>query len=239
MPHETPAEVIEKPPLVTDLDKEPATREAEKAPAQTGSVTLSKEEHDRIQAEARVAQRKLAKLEKEQADRVEREKAEAARAAGDFDEALRLEREKREKLEAAVLKRDVRDAVRDVIAAKGVVGSKAAALMRLVDVDSLAAGGDIPVPELIEEQVDATVALFPDLFVAIPEDPEPRVKRTPGPASPPAAKRDDRTPDYVSPEEYQNTPHEIRLSPEFRDRVRQSRPHWPKIVPANTFSVDS
>jgi len=220
-----------------DLDEEASGNEPVLPP---DTVVLTRAEHDRLQAEARTAKRRAEQLSKQQADREAAEQQEAQRAAGEFDAALKASNDKVKALERSNMLRDVRDTVREQISALGYAGARASALMRLVDVNSLVGDGSAaPDEDTIATAIEATLALYPDLFQvegAAPEGKKP-MKRTPGPATPPAARKDHFPPDYLSPEEYVDTPHAVRMTKSFQDRVANSRPHWPKIIPANTFAL--
>jgi hypothetical protein len=207
-----------------------------------GTVQLTREEHDRLQGEARTAKARAKKLEDAQADRERDERIEAQRAAGEFDTALGEERKEKDRLRQELEQRDVRDAVRDHISGLGLSGSKAAGLLRLVDLSTIDVGDSgAPDPTAVEAVVAATIGQYPDLFnlesAQQPPNKEGRMKRTPGPAAPPSASHDATPSDYLSPEEYTNTPHKIRMTPEFQERARKSRPHWPTVLPANTFAI--
>lgn len=209
-----------------------------------GTVSLTKEEHDRLQADARTAKRKLATLEEANTAREAADEAEAARAAGDFDKALRVGREETERLQGQLSLRDVTDAVRDEISSLGYSGSRAGGLQRLVDAKAIATVEGAPDPDGVTAAVAATIAQYPDLFqiegseTPGAEEEEKGMRRTPGPAAPTKASLDAKPPDYIAPEAYASYPHEVRMTPEFQERVRKSRPHWPKKVPATSFSVD-
>lgn len=224
-----------------------AAPEAPASPPAEGQVTLSKAEHDRLQAEARTAKRRAQKLEEEQRERERKEREEAARAAGDFDTELAKGRAEREALERKLAERDTCDAIRDHISSLGYSGSKAAGLLKLIDVGNIPIVDGEPDGQSVEDAVAATIAQYGDLF-ALPAEPSGEeaaggeqerrpMRRNPGPASPPDASKDATPPDYVSPEEYVATPHAVRMSPEFRARVAKSRPFWPNKVPATTFAV--
>jgi hypothetical protein len=204
-----------------------------------GTVQLTTEEHNRLQADARTARRRADKLEQDAKAREDREAQEAAKAAGDFDTALRIEREKGERLEREATERDVRDAVRDHIIGLGYSGSRVTALQKLVSTTEIGEAHDA---DTIAAVVATTISQYPDLFIVKDDAPEggsaPRVRRTPGPSTPPDdASRAASDPDYISPQEYLDTPHAVRHSPEFRARVDKSRPHWPTSVSATAFTV--
>jgi hypothetical protein len=209
-----------------------------------GTVQLTVEEHSRLQAEARTAKKRAAKLEEEKTSREAADAAEAARAAGEFDTALHIEREEAKRLREQLAARDVTDAVRDAILSQGFTGSRASGLQRLVNAKAIEVIDGVPDPDGVTAAVAATIEQYPDLFqTSAPASPAPEeegapMRRTPGPAAPPNANLDGAPPDYVSPQEYVKTPHKVRITPEFRERVRKSRPHWPVKIPATSFTVD-
>lgn len=223
----------------------PETPPSEPAPPATppaGTVQLTQEEFNRLQADSRVARKKAEKLEKDQRDREEAERLEAQKAAGEFDAALRDKDEKLRKAERANELRDVRDALRDRISAMGFAGSKAAGLLKLVSVEAIMVTDGAPDRVSVDTEVEATIAAYPDLFTpGTTEEPEneetPRMRRNaPAPAQPPT--QGSEPSDYISPAEYLSTSHAVRHSEAFQERVKNSRPYWPKKITASSFAVD-
>lgn len=209
-----------------------------------GTVSLTVEEHDRLQAENRTSRKKLVKLEEDETARKAAEAVETARLAGDFDTSLGLERAEKERLKTQLALRDVSDAVREEISALGFSGTRATGLQKLVSIKDIEVADGSPSHEGVQLAVAATIAQYPDLFQAEEtETPDPTkevtpMRRKPGPAAPPNTSLENTPPDFVSPEEYVNTPHAVRMTRDFQERVRKSRPYWPVKVPATSFSVD-
>lgn len=181
-------------------------------PAPTGgeAVSLTRAEHDRLQAAAR----QLAKAER---DRVAREAAEEARKTREDETAQGL----RDQL----AQRDRRDTLRDEIDARQLTPSQRRLVMRLADVTDANFNA--------ADAVDLIQADYADIFTAPAEAPasEPSVPQTPpirraGP-TPPAPRKNVPFEGFIAPDEYASYPQAVRLSPEFRKRVDASRPYWP------------
>jgi len=196
------------------------------------NVTLSKAEHDRLQAENRRLKKERADLEA--ADKERENAAAAARAieAGRFDEALGVERAEKARLLRELQTRDAREAVRAEVASLGVTPEMVAACCDLVKLDAISPDD----PSTVKAAVDAAKAAYPAIFA---DSPAPR-RRANSPAVPPEGQPNDGKPSgYVSPEEYMNTAHSVRVSREFSQRVENSKPFWPTKVPRTTFATET
>ena len=219
---------------------EPAAPAAESSSA-PGTVQLSESEYNRMQAENRTLRRKQEKAEKADSDRAAKEATDAAAAAGDFQKGVDDANTRADDAEDRLKQRDVSDAVRDHISSLGLSSTKGLALLRLVDLKNV--DDDIS-SESVEASVAVVLQQYPDLFTTPAEsgdegDPkEQRMRRQAGPSSPPDAEKSTLPPNYLSPEEYLNTPQAVRYSDAFRARVEESRPFWPNIVSANTFAIE-
>lgn len=199
-----------------------------------GHIVLAEAEHSRLQAELRQANKRLAQIEEQRLAREREEKIESERAAGRFDAALAEERIAREKAEQRAVRAEKAQQLRDLISDRGLTGERAAALRKLVDLDA----------QDLATEVEATIEAFPNLFGTSEPSPPPadpqRMVRRPGPTTPPATpptqNKYNRLPaDFVTPEEYLDTPMHVRYSDEFRKRVEASKPHWPKKIKASDF----
>lgn len=219
----------------------PPADDGQPAPAPAGTVAVDPAEWNRVNAENRRLRKQQEKAEKAERDRKAQEDVEAAEAAGEFQKGVDAANKRADDAEAKLAEREIRDAVRDYIGTLGLSGSKAAALLRLVDLKIV----DEDAPESVEAAVGVVLQQYPDLFAGetTPSSDDTdketrRMRRQPGPSSPPDAEKTTLPADYVSPEEYVATPREVRYTDDFRARVAKSRPYWPKILPANTFAIE-
>jgi hypothetical protein len=212
-----------------DETQDPGSAEETVAAPESETVTLSKKEHDRLQAEARRAAKALADRQKADQKRDEEARLAAQREAGEFDAALRDANKKAQEAEERAARAERRSEVADVIAQRGFTGSKASALAKLVGTDGTA-----------DEAVEQVMQQFPDLFSAAatpPADPKPKQPRVAGPATP---SRSQSTPEgFISQEEYASTPISIRLTPEFQRRAKESEPYWPAQFNSGMFGSDN
>ncbi len=232
-------EVTETPTPSNTTPAAPAT-----AVLPEGHVAVSASEHNKLQAENR-------RLKKADADRTAAaEEAEttrlqdAAKAAGDFDEALRLERERTAKADARANALAINDNLRDAIMSAGYAGEQAAALKGLVNINAITLDANgAPAPGAVEAAVEAITTQYPAMFAkeAAPVTPAgeatavPEARRAVAPATP--VGDGNAQGGYISQEEYVNTPSAVRLTPEFQKRVEDSKHRWPATVPANSFPV--
>lgn len=205
-------------------------------PEPSDTVVLSKAERDELFATNRRLQRQLRTMqEAEEKRRRDAERA-AAEAAGEYDKALRIEREAREKAESRATKVAKRSAVRDAAAERGLSAGQAKALARLIDLNAVEVGEDGDVDShSLGAAVESVLGEYPDLFKA-----DKRAGARAPAASPANPPRNGGAPfeGYVSPEEYAHTPFEERMSPEFQKRVERSQAHWPDVVPAKAFAQE-
>ncbi len=133
--------------------------------------------------------------------------------------------------------------LRDAITAKGFSGEQASALKGLVNVKAIPVDTNgVPKPGAIEEAVDAIAAQYPAMFkleadtVVVDEtDEETSTRRVVAPATP--VNDGERSGDFLSMEEYNATPREVRLTKEFQARAERSKHQWPTKVNANSFPV--
>lgn len=209
---------------------------------QPEAIKVDPGEWNRLNAQLRKLQADARKREREAEERAHREEQERLKAAGEFEQAVERERQRAKKMERQLRERNVRDAVLESAAAQGFSAEQARALARLTSMGSIELDdlGE-PRPDQVDAAVEATMAQFPNLFKSGGEpggesEPKPRRRRQSGPATP---VRETGAPfeGYVSPEEYANTPRDVRMSAEFRERVAKSEPHWPDKVPANSFAT--
>ena len=208
----------------------------------TGYIQLSEAEHNRAQAELR----KLRKSdEARQTAEAERQRLDHE-ARGQYDAALETERTQRQAAEARVRDMAVQGALRDAVMAEGLTGEKAAALLRLVPTTQVAVDSDgNPDAAAASAAVKATRAQFGSLFdvVATPA-PTPPTDPAGTPAAPAARVAPPATPPppsdgsgLLTMEEYAATPREVRMTPEFQDRVKRAEHTWKKKpVPAGSFA---
>lgn len=225
-----------------------------------GTVELTQAEHNALQARLR----KYEKAERERQEQERKQQEEALKAAGRWDEMVGKERAERERLEQELRRRDATDAVAAAATAAGYNPEQVNAIRRMVSADSIevdAAGK--PNQVQVERAVEGVTKQFPNLFraqsqsaesveqsqavpaqqpqaPAQPQQPEPQKRPAGPPASPPAPSN--LPAGYISPEEYSNTPANIRLSKEFQARVAASEPYWKEQgvfgnIPASTFAV--
>jgi hypothetical protein len=204
-----------------------------------GMVLVEKATHDAQGGELRRAKRDLAKSQDADAERERTERETAAKEAGDYEKLAGIEAERREKLEKRLRRAELGDALRDEISGRGFSGEKAAALKRLVDPDTVQYSDDnTPLSASLMVAVDRVVGAYPTMFgkeekPASDEQPG-RTARPRGPSTPPADAAKQPA-DFVSQEEYTNTPWETRMTPEFQERVSRSEHLWPKTVHRSTF----
>ena len=231
-------------PIVPDdTDSDPVApvepSDSAPAPKPASTVQLTEAEYARMQGENRVLRRRAEKAEKLETDRKAKDDDAAAEAAGEFQKGIANAKARADAAEDRLRQRDVRDSVRDYIATIGLTSTKAAALLRLVDIGHVDEDAS---QESIEASVAVVLQQYPDLFV-VEADPNngtpetPRMRRTPGPSAPPDAQKDSLPANYLSPEEYVATPQPVRLTESFRSRIADSRPFWPKTLPATTFAI--
>lgn len=199
----------------------PETDEQNPPTPSTGgdTVTISKAEHDRIQAENRRAA----------TDRRERERAALAETARQDRDAADAEA-----LRNQLAERDRRDTLRDAIYERQFTASQSKLVLQLADLSDAAFDA--------VTHIDTISAEYPDLFAApaeTPTPPEPRVPQPPsmrraGPAPTPPQKNSPFE-GYISPEDYNGYPPKVRLSAKFRERVELSRPYWPTHFNPHNF----
>jgi hypothetical protein len=196
-------------------------------------VTVSQAEYNRMQAETRRLRKETEDRKRREEEAASKQREEDAKARGDFKAAL-AERDKRVlEAEARADRAEAKNRLRDEIASRGITGSKAGALMRLVDLDSLVGQDSAAVTAAVED----AVLEFPDLFAAPPEPtPEPGRPRRPAPSSPPDSGQPQLPEGFLSMEEYSRTPIGVRHTPEFQARADKSKPYWPTSVPASSFN---
>lgn len=221
-------------------------REAPSTPAQPefqvpeGMVLLDKATHDAQGGELRRVKRELQQRKDADEDRERQEREKAAREAGDFERLSEIEVEKRQALEARVRRAELGEALRDEIAGRGYSGEKAAAIKRLVDPNTVQYDNEgVPIGASVMAAVDRVVATYPNMFgeaAEVERMAQPAQPRTParGPSTPPA-EAPKLPSDFLSQEEYSNTPWEIRRTPEFQERAKRSEHFWPKVVHRSTF----
>lgn len=213
-------------------------------------ITMTKAEYDNLQAEARRGKKAQRDAEKAADDRRSADLA----AAGQTDQLLGEARQAREAADARADLAEMQlqsftkaDAIAASAAARGFTGEQLVAIKRLANVSSveLDATGQPNVVQ-VTAAVDSVIAQFPNTF-------GPQTPGTPAPAADPAAAAQPAAvpgspPEsaahpagYVSPEEYERTPWEVRYSAEFQERVTKSEPFWKRAgydkVPANSFAV--
>jgi hypothetical protein len=197
-----------------------------------GFVAVKQTDHDAQAGDLRRIRKENAALKQAKEDRDLADQAEAAKAAGDFDTALGVERDARKAADKRTSKALLGDAITDVLLARNYTGEQATAIKRMVDRDTVELSGGEPVAASVTAAVDAVVEQFPNLFnteAPTPENAE-RPARRAGPATPPPGAQDGKPEGYVSPEEYQATPMATRYTDAFRARVEVSRPFWPKVI---------
>ncbi len=205
-----------------------------------GMVLVDKATHDAQGGELRRVKRELdtRKEADEVKDREQREST--AKEAGDFETLKGIETEKRQGLEARLRRAELGDALRDEISGRGFSGEKSNAIKKLVDSESVQYDEDnTPLPASVMAAVDRVLTTYPDMFGTgqqAAEDtevvqPKPKPK---GPSTPPA-EAPQLPSDFVSQEEYANTPWEVRRSAEFQERVKRSEHLWPKLVHRSAF----
>lgn len=222
----------------------PATPPTPPATPPADTVTIDRSEHDRIQAENRRLKKAAKDREEQEAQAKAQREADAARAAGDFDKALGIERAEKERLQGLLQQRNARDAVVAEAAARGLNAEQARALARLTETSGIETDdlGEVRADQ-VATAVEATLQAYPNMFKAGPATPPSddgkggKPRRQAGPATP-TGDGGGKPEGYVSPEEYTATPQEVRHTAEFQARVARSRPYWPKVVPANSFASD-
>jgi hypothetical protein len=203
-----------------------------------GMVLVEKATHDAQGGELRRVKRDLAKRDEADEERTRTEREATAKDAKDYDTLAGIEAERREKLEKRLRRAELGDALRDEISGRGFSGEKAAALKRLVDPDTVQYDDDdTPLQASLMAAVDRVMGSYPTMFgtekPAGDEQPG-KTARPRGPSTPPADAAKLPT-DFVSQEEYTNTPWETRMTPEFQERVSRSEHLWPKTVHRSTF----
>jgi hypothetical protein len=196
------------------------------------SVTLTKAEWNKFQAQ----QRKLAKQVRDLAkaatpapqqggDEDEGDEGEAAPApkkkAAKGDATARAElRAEREALRAERLD----TAVTAELVKRGYSERQAEVLLRSVDRDAITFNGTKVDRASVTDAVDTLVDEYGDEFRPAARKAGEKQPRRGAPATPPQQKN--LPPGFLSPEEYAQTPVAARMSPEFMQRVEQSRPYW-------------
>lgn len=241
----------EKQPPQTPKEPPQTPKEPASEPTQQPQdvVMLSKAEHDRIQAENRRTKRELAKREERDQEAAQQREIQERAAKDDFDGALGVLRDENSGLKRELRRTRASDALRDEIERRGHAGSRASAIRRLAGQVKFDDDG-YPDEESVQAAVDAVEKDYPDLFGEPPDEPEAeeapeedtrRRRRGAPPATPPTKAA--MPEGFVSPEEYQRTPAQIRTTAEFQKRVERSKPFWPgyarsKSVSATSFAVD-
>jgi hypothetical protein len=229
---------------VSGQDQGTEQRQAHSSPAQPefvlpeGMVLVEKATHDAQGGELRRVRKALSEREAADEEREREDREKTAREAGDFEQLAGIEKEKRGKLEARLRKAELGDALRDDISGRGYSGEKAAALKRLVDPDTVQYDSDgVPLQASLMAAVDRVITSYPSMFEQEkPEAPADHGKppRQPGPSTPPNA-ADALPTDFVSQDEYANTPWAVRRTPEFQERVKHSEHLWPSLVHRSEF----
>ena len=199
-----------------------------------GFVLVKQTEHDAAQGDLRRTRKELATRKEADEARERQDRADAAKAAGDFDTALGEERSITATANARASKAELGDAIVDVLLSREYTGEQATAIKQLVDRESVELDSNgVPVPFSVTEAVDSVVKRFPNLFN--PEKPaapatDTRAPRRAGPATPPPESEGAKPEGFISQEEYTNTPRAIRYTDAFRARVAISEPFWPKHI---------
>lgn len=229
-------EAAEKPPRKPET---PATPEGSEVPE--GFVLVPRKEHDAIQGDLRRTRKRLKDIEDEQEEKERRERVEAATAAGKFDEAVGMERQAREAAQRRADRAVIGSAITDYLLTHDFTGEQARAIKQLVDRDAIQMDDGEPVEDSVGAAVKAVLDRFPNLFKQREEEPTQPSKpgRRAGPATPPQDHRGGKPADYVSPEEYSETPIDVRYSPEFRERVKRSEAFWPKVIRRSDLQQDA
>ncbi len=210
------------------------------APLPEGHIAVSQSEFDGNQAELRRLRKKDHDRSQADTDAESRRLQEAQVVAGNTDAAIQTADARAEAAEARAANAEISVQLSDIIAAKGYSGEKGTALKGLVDVAAIPRGGDgLPEAGGLDAAVDSVTTRYSSLFkkdtTASEEDSNPSTTRK---AVAPATPLDDgvQSGDYMTPEEYTETPLAVRLTTEFQGRARRSEHKWPKVVKASTFA---
>lgn len=224
--------------------KAPKAPAAPAAPAGDEVVSLSRSEHDALQARLRKAEKEADKARAAaEEQRAAQERAEAERK-GEYDRALALERERAEKIVARAREAALKATVLDRAVAKGLSATQARAAQRLLDRDAVTFADDEPDASSVDAALDAVMQEYPDIFTKAQANGSQggnqahgqNRPRNSGPVTP--ANPAGRPPidGYISPEEYASLPMEVRRSATVRARLAASRPYWATEVPSDSFA---
>lgn len=217
--------------------------ETHATPAEPETVTLTKAEHDALQANLRRANKRADTLEQQQEQRESEAREAKARAENDYEAAKREADARAEAAEKRAKQATARTAVQ--LHALRVLGDpeQAAALVDLAAIDAVQFGDDgQPTADSLELVVGGVKQRYPKLFgeakpAASSESAEPETP-APGPAVP--ASKPPAVDGYISMQEYAALPQHERLTPEVQKRVDKSRPYWHRTaVPAGAFREGS
>jgi hypothetical protein len=208
-------------------------------------IEITKAEHDAQNAELRLLRKEKRDREKAKAD-AEREKAQKeAAASGDYEKGIELERAEKRAAQDRARRAELKLALSEAGEAREWNANQRKLATKLIDFESLEFSDDgEPLPESLSDVLDAIAAEYPEAFGAAksadskdPDDAEPRKKsarKTPG--SMPKDHGGAPVEGYISPEEYADTPPNVRHSAAFQKRVEVSRDHWPTKVPHDAFA---
>jgi hypothetical protein len=231
---------------------------AAKAKAEAGNedetVTLTKAEHDALQARARILEKqerdaKAAEAAKKAAaeKKALEDRLKAAEEAGQ-GKALREAEEEKAALQARLDAVLTGNAVRDAASARKWSASQQRAAAKLGNVDALEKDPDtgIPTDESLEQMLDSLAEDYPDIFTGEAKSDAgkkafEKKKAVKTPAQPAIIEEAStvKFDGYISPEEYLNTPFEQRQTNDFRKRLEQSRAFWADTFDHKQLASDS
>ena len=207
--------------------------------ANDDSITLTKAEHDALQARVRLADKtdkdmkaKAATAKAEAERKLAEDRLKVAQDAGigkELREAETARDEAQTKLRGVLTD----NAIRDAAGSREWSASAQRTAAKMVDSSSLERDDEgVPTADSLKTALDGLEGEYPDIYVnaGAPGDGDKGGKKkvVQTPANPNAStKQAAKFDGFISEQEFVDTPFDVRNTPEFRARLDKSRQYWP------------